>query len=137
MARDRLIDRVASTGAKVTPQREVICAVLEKSRDHPDADQLWKRARRHDPQLSMASVYRTLSALDDIGLIQRHDFGDGRARYEVKRASHHDHLLDIRTGKVIEFQDPELEALKARIAERLGYNLEHHSLELYGFPKSD
>lgn len=82
----------------------------------------------------MASVYRTLKVLEDLDLIWRHDFGEGRARYEVKRSGHHDHLIDIKTGRVIEFQDPELEALKARIAEQLGYALERHSLELYGRP---
>ncbi|MEM9376635.1 MAG: transcriptional repressor [Pseudomonadota bacterium] len=118
----------------MTPQRAVICAVLDRSRDHPDVDQLWKRSREHDPKLSMASVYRTLKVLEDLDLIWRHDFGEGRARYEVKRSGHHDHLIDIKTGRVIEFQDPELEALKARIAEQLGYALERHSLELYGRP---
>ena len=134
MADKSLINRAASEGAKVTAQREVICAVLDGSSDHPDVDQIWKRARKHDPKLSLASVYRTLKAPEDLDLIWRHDCGDSRARYEIKLARHHDHLIDMKTGKVIEFQDPELEALKARIAKRLGYSLEHHSLELYGRP---
>lgn len=112
----------------------MICDLLDRSRDHPDVDQLWKRARKRDPKLSLASVYRTLKALERLDLVWRRDFGDGRARFEVKDADHHDHLIDIETGKVIEFQDQELEALKARVAERLGYSLEHHNLELYGRP---
>ncbi|MEM0986324.1 MAG: transcriptional repressor [Pseudomonadota bacterium] len=134
IAKTSLIDRAASKGAKITPQREVICRTLELSCDHPTADELWKRARKLDQKVSVSAVYRTLRILEDLDLIRRHDFGEGRARYEVKRSGHHDHLIDVQTGKVIEFQDPELEALKTRIAERLGYSLEHHSLELYGRP---
>lgn len=126
--------RAGVAGAKLTEQRKVICQALEQSSDHPDVDQLHARARQFDPKISQASVYRTMRTFEELGLVVRHDFGDGRSRYEVKHAEHHDHLIDTTTGDVIEFHDPELEALKHRIAKRLGFELEHHSLELYGKP---
>lgn len=96
----------------LSPQRAIICRVLEKSSDHPDVEQLHRRARRHDPKISLATVYRALTAFDECGFIIKHDFGDGRARYEVKGKGRHDHLIEVETGNVIEFHDPELEALK-------------------------
>ena len=129
-----LLDRAGAAGAKITPQRKVICHALECSGDHPDVDQLLARARESDPGLSLASVYRTLRTLEDLGLVWKHDFGDGRARYEVRHDDHHDHLIDTISGQIVEFHDPELEALKKRIAARLGYRLEGHSLALFGRP---
>ncbi|MEL6828091.1 MAG: Fur family transcriptional regulator [Pseudomonadota bacterium] len=118
----------------MSEQRRLVCAVLEKSIDHPDAELLCQRARETDPKISRATVYRTLKSLEEQSLVWRHDFGDSRSRFEIRNDDHHDHLIDLKTGKVIEFHDPELEKLKARIAKRLGYDLKSHSLELYGHP---
>ena len=134
MAEQSLIKRVCAAGATMTEQRRLICQILERAKDHPDADQIFKRARNKDPKISLATVYRFLKALDALGLIITHDFGDGRARFEVKHEDHHDHLICTTSGKVIEFHDPELEALKQKIAARLGYDLEGHNLALYGRP---
>ncbi|MEM8935997.1 MAG: transcriptional repressor [Pseudomonadota bacterium] len=116
----------------MTAQRTIICDVLEGSPDHPDVDQLLARTRARDPIVSLSSIYRTIRALEARGLVVRHDFGDKRSRYEVAGGDHHDHLIDVETGVVIEFHDAELEKLKRRIAKRLGYRLESHNLELYG-----
>lgn len=118
----------------MTEQRKLVCRILEGASDHPDAEQVFARARKKDPKISLATVYRGLKALADLGLVITHDFGDNRARYEVKHDDHHDHLICIESGAVLEFTDPELEKLKKRIAKRLGYRLESHSLELYGRP---
>lgn len=130
-----LTNRLANAGETMTAARRAVCRVLDTSHDHPDAFLVHMRARAFEPRLSVASVYRILKRLEALDLIVKHDFGDNRTRYEVKRDEHHDHLIDLKTGKVIEFTDPELEDLKHRIAERLGYSLEEHSLELYGRPK--
>lgn len=135
MARTKLHQRAGEAGATVTAQREIVCGVLERSKDHPDAELIFKRVRKVDAKVSLATVYRTLKTLTDLGLVLTHDFGDSRTRYEVKDDGHHDHLIDLKTGKVIEFHDPELEKLKRKIARRLGYDLESHSLELYGKPR--
>lgn len=126
--------RMAAAGAVASEQRRLVCDILERSNDHPDAEQVFHRARKIEPKISLATVYRTLKTLADLDLVITHDFGDNRTRYEVKNDDHHDHLICTDSGKVIEFQDPELEKLKKKIAKRLGYDLEHHSLELYGRP---
>ncbi|MEM7670643.1 MAG: Fur family transcriptional regulator [Pseudomonadota bacterium] len=133
---NNLIDRARQAGAVITPQREIVCRALQASKDHPDAEQLHERARRHDPGIALATVYRLMRALLDYELVIAHDFGDGRTRYELNDGRHHDHLICMASGRIIEFHDAELEALKHRIAKRLGYELEHHSLELYGRPRA-
>ncbi|MEM6898544.1 MAG: transcriptional repressor [Pseudomonadota bacterium] len=129
-----LLQRLAAKGATVTEARKAVCRVLEKATDHPDAFQIHERARNHEARISVASVYRILSLLEKHDLVEKHDFKDKRTRFEVKRTSPNDHLIDLKSGAVIEFTDPELEDLKAKIAARLGYRLEEHSLELYGRP---
>ena len=136
MTQPNLVERAAAAGAIVTEQRKLVYHVLEKAKDHPDAEQLFHRVRKKDAKISLATIYRVLKALDELGMIITHDFGDSRTRYEVKHDDHHDHLICVKSGKVIEFNDPELEALKQKIAARLGYDLESHSLELYGRPAS-
>ena len=120
----------------MTEQRRVIAQVLSDSSDHPDAEALYRRASRVDPKISLATVYRTVKLFGDAGIIESHDFGDGRARYEPADEDHHDHLIDVQTGEVIEFVDEEIERLQERIAEKLGYELVDHRLELYGKKKS-
>lgn len=134
MSKRYLLKRAADAGATITEQRKVVCEVLERAKDHPDAEQVFARARKVDNKISLATVYRSLKALVDLNLVITHDFGDGRTRYEVKYDDHHDHLICIESGDVLEFTDPELEKLKKRIAKRLGFSLESHSLELYGRP---
>lgn len=119
-------------GLRITEQRRVIARVLSESTDHPDVDKLHERAAAIDPGISIATVYRTVRLFEEAGILDRHDFGDGRARYEAAPEAHHDHLIDVESGQVIEFVDPELEALQKLIAERLGYRLVDHRLELYG-----
>jgi Fur family ferric uptake transcriptional regulator len=121
----------ADRGLRITEQRRVIARVLSESEDHPDVEQLHRRAARIDPKISIATVYRTVRLFEEAGILDRHDFGDGRARYEAAPEAHHDHLIDVETGKVVEFVDPELEALQKIIAERLGYRLVDHRMELY------
>ena len=122
----------AERGLRITEQRRVIARVLSDSSDHPDVDKLHERATAIDPGISIATVYRTVRLFEEAGILDRHDFGDGRARYEASPEAHHDHMIDVETGKVIEFVDPELEALQRQIAERLGYRLVDHRMELYG-----
>lgn len=122
-------------GLRLTEQRRVIAKVLSRAEDHPDAEELYARASRIDPNISLATVYRTVRLFSDSGIIETHDFRDGRARYETADAEHHDHLIDVQTGDVIEFVDDEIEALQHRIAEKLGYELVDHRLELYGRKK--
>jgi Fur family transcriptional regulator, ferric uptake regulator len=124
----------ADKGLRITEQRRVIARVLSESEDHPDVEALHARAAAIDPGISIATVYRTVRLFEDAGILERHDFGDGRSRYEAAPEAHHDHLIDVESGKVIEFVDPELEALQARIAERLGFRLVDHRMELYGVP---
>ena len=128
-------DKCVERGLRMTEQRRVIARVLGESDDHPDAEALYRRASRVDPKISLATVYRTVKLFGDAGIIESHDFGDGRARYESADADHHDHLIDVQTGEVIEFMDAEIEALQERIAEKLGYELVDHRLELYGKKK--
>jgi Fur family ferric uptake transcriptional regulator len=122
----------AERGLRITEQRRIIARVLSESEDHPDVEQLHKRASAVDPKISIATVYRTVRLFEDAGILDRHDFGDGRARYEATPEAHHDHLIDVESGKVVEFVDPELEALQRLIAEKLGYRLVDHRMELYG-----
>ncbi|MEH3106063.1 MAG: Fur family transcriptional regulator [Sphingomonas fennica] len=122
----------ADKGLRITEQRRVIARVLSEAEDHPDVEALHARAAAIDPGISIATVYRTVRLFEDAGILERHDFGDGRARYEAAAETHHDHLIDVETGKVIEFVDAELEAMQKRIAEKLGYRLVDHRMELYG-----
>ena len=122
----------AERGLRITEQRRVIARVLSESTDHPDVDALHARASTIDPGISIATVYRTVRLFEEAGILDRHDFGDGRARYEAAPEAHHDHMIDVETGKVVEFVDPELEALQRQIAERLGYRLVDHRMELFG-----
>ncbi|WP_305095567.1 Fur family transcriptional regulator [Croceibacterium aestuarii] len=122
----------AERGLRITEQRRIIARVLSESEDHPDVEQLHRRANSIDPKISIATVYRTVRLFEEAGILDRHDFGDGRARYEPAPEAHHDHLIDVETGKVVEFVDPELEALQRQIAEKLGYRLVDHRMELYG-----
>ncbi len=118
----------------MTGQRRVIAETLESSDDHPDVEELFARASARDPNISIATVYRTVKLFEEAGILERVEFGDGRARYEDAEREHHDHLIDINTGQVIEFVDPEIEALQEKIAQKLGYKLKGHKLELYGVP---
>ena len=122
----------AERGLRITEQRRVIARVLSDSRDHPDVEKLHERAAAIDPGISIATVYRTVRLFEEAGILDRHDFGDGRARYEAAPEAHHDHMIDVETGKVTEFVDPELEALQRQIAEKLGFRLVDHRMELYG-----
>jgi Fur family ferric uptake transcriptional regulator len=121
-------------GMRMTEQRRTVARVLEAATDHPDVEELYRRASLVDPKISIATVYRTVKLFDDAGVIARHDFGAGRARYETVPEEHHDHLIDLRTGKVVEFRDDDIEKLQQRIAERLGFRLVDHRLELFGVP---
>lgn len=122
----------AERGLRITEQRRIIARVLSDSDDHPDVEELHKRASKLDGGISIATVYRTVRLFEEAGILDRHDFGDGRARYEAAPEAHHDHMIDVETGKVIEFVDPELEALQRQIAERLGFRLVDHRMELFG-----
>lgn len=121
----------ADRGLRITEQRRVIARVLSDSDDHPDVEMLHERASEIDPKISIATVYRTVRLFEEAGILDRHDFGDGRARYEAAPEAHHDHLIDVESGDVVEFVDPELEALQKQIAEKLGYRLVDHRMELY------
>lgn len=122
-------------GLRLTEQRRIIARVLSNADDHPDAEELYARASAVDPKISLATVYRTVRLFAEANIIETHDFGDGRARYESADSDHHDHLIDVQSGDVIEFVDEEIERLQERIAERLGYELVDHRLELYGKKK--
>lgn len=119
-------------GLKMTEQRRIIARVLSESSDHPDVELLYQRATAIDPRISIATVYRTVRLLEEAAILTRHDFGDGRARYEEVTDAHHDHLIDIETGEVIEFTNQEIEKLQEAIARTLGFRLVDHRLELYG-----
>ncbi len=122
----------AQKGLRITEQRRVIARVLSEAEDHPDVETLHARSAAIDSGISIATVYRTVRLFEEAGILERHDFGDGRARYEAAAEAHHDHLIDIESGRVIEFVDPELEALQKIIAEKLGFRLVDHRMELYG-----
>ena len=127
----------ATKGMRMTEQRRVIARVLATSGDHPDVEELYRRCAAVDENISISTVYRTVKLFEDAGIIERHDFRDGRARYEQMPDTHHDHLINLRTGEVIEFQSEEIERLQAEIARRLGYRLVDHRLELYAVPLAD
>lgn len=129
-----IITRGAAKGLRMTDQRRVVAKVIGDADDHPDVEELYARAVRVDPKISLATVYRTVKLFEEAGLLDKLEFGDGRARYEDAERDHHDHLIDVNSGDVIEFVDPEIEALQERIAARLGYRLIGHRLELLGVP---
>jgi Fur family ferric uptake transcriptional regulator len=128
----RIEKQCVDKGMKMTAQRRVIARVLSDAADHPDVEQVYHRAAKIDPQISIATVYRTVRLFEEADILERHDFGDGRSRYEEMTAEHHDHLIDIQTGRVIEFQNNEIEALQEKTAARYGFRLIGHKLELYG-----
>lgn len=130
----RLEELCIQKGLKMTDQRRVISKVLSESTDHPDVEAVYRRAAGIDPRISIATVYRTMRLFEEANVIERLDFGDGRARFEENRADHHHHLIDLQSGAVIEFRSAEMEALKERIARELGFKLIGHRLELYGVP---
>lgn len=130
----RLENLCIKRGMKMTGQRRVIARVLSDADDHPDVEELYKRSSQVDNNISIATVYRTVRLFEEAGLLDRHDFGDGRARYEEASGEHHDHLIDVKSGKVIEFHDEEIENLQHKIASKLGYKLVGHRMELYGAP---
>jgi Fur family ferric uptake transcriptional regulator len=129
--------RCAATGMRMADQRRVIARVLADSTDHPDVEELYRRCVAIDDKISISTVYRTVKLFEDAGIIERHDFREGRARYEQIPDAHHDHLINLRTGEVIEFQSEEIERLQAEVARRLGYRLVDHRLELYAVPLDD
>ena len=129
-----IIERCETMGLRMTGQRRIIAQVIEDSDDHPDVEELFKRAAALDSGISIATVYRTVKLFEEAGILDKLEFGDGRARYEDAERDHHDHLIDMNSGQVIEFVDEEIEALQEKIAEKLGYELRGHRLELYGVP---
>ncbi|MEM1389332.1 MAG: Fur family transcriptional regulator [Pseudomonadota bacterium] len=132
---DTILARCEAKGLRMTDQRRTIARVLQGSPDHPDVEALYARAAAADPHISLATVYRTVKLFEEAGIIEKLEFGDGRARYEDADRDHHDHLIDINSGAVIEFYDPDIEALQEKIAEKYGYELRGHRLELYGVPR--
>lgn len=134
---DRLEKICAEKGMRMTEQRRVIARVLSVAEDHPDVEEIHRRSAEIDPKISIATVYRTMRLFEEAGVVERHDFQDGRSRYEEAQEDHHDHLIDLRTGDVIEFVNEEIEALQKKIAEQHGYRLVAHRLELYGVPREE
>jgi len=122
-------------GVKLTDQRRVIAQVMSESTDHPDVDELYNRVSKIDPKISIATVYRTVKLFEETGILTKHEFKGGKARYEELNESHHDHLIDVKTGEIIEFVDEEIEKLQKKVAEKYGYTLVDHKLELYGVKK--
>jgi Fur family ferric uptake transcriptional regulator len=131
---ERIERLCAQRGLRMTEQRRVVARVLSQSTDHPDVEELHRRSHAVDPHISIATVYRTMRLFEDAGIVSRHDFRDGRSRYEEMTDEHHDHLIDMKTGQVVEFMDDEIERLQVAIARRLGYRLIDHRMELYGVP---
>ena len=125
-----------SKGVKLTEQRKIIAKIMSDSQDHPDVDGLYNRASKIDSKISIATVYRTVKLFEEAGIIAKHDFKGGKARYEELNEGHHDHLVDIKTGEIIEFVDDEIEKLQQKVAEKYGYKLVDHKLELYGIKKN-
>jgi len=124
-------------GVKLTDQRKIIAKTMSESQDHPDVDELYKRASKIDPKISIATVYRTVKLFEEAGIVAKHDFKGGKARYEELNEGHHDHLIDIKTGEIIEFVDDEIESLQQKVADKYGYKLVDHKLELYGIKKNN
>lgn len=131
---DTIIDRCEAKGLRMTGQRRVIALVLEAAKDHPDAEDIYARASQIDEAISLATVYRTVKLFEEVGILERLEFGDGRARYEDASRAHHDHLFDLKTGEVIEFIEAEMEVLQEKVARKLGYRLVGHKMELFGVP---
>ena len=131
---DRIEKRCVEKGMRMTDQRRVVARVLSQAVDHPDVEELYHRAAAVDPHISLATVYRTVRLFEEAGVVERHDFGDGRSRYEQAGDDHHDHLINIKTGEVVEFFDEEIEKMKEALAQKLGYKLVGHKLELYAVP---
>ena len=134
MSKSTIMSRCEAHGLRMTDQRRTIADVLEATTDHPDVEELYNRASAADPRISLATVYRTVKLFEEAGILEKHEFGDGRARYETSDRDHHDHLIDMNSGEVIEFIDTDIEALQEKIAAKLGYRLMGHRLELYGVP---
>ena len=138
---DTIEQKCLSMGVKLTDQRKIIAKVISQSKteygesDHPDVDELYNRVSKFDPKISIATVYRTVKLFEEAGILTKHDFKGGKARYEAMRESHHDHLIDIKSGEIIEFVDEEIEKLQKKVAEKYGYTLVDHKLELYGVKK--
>ena len=132
---DNIEKKCKSRGVKLTEQRKIIARVMSKSRDHPDVDELYKRVSEIDSKISIATVYRTVKLFEESGILAKHDFKGGKARYEEISESHHDHLIDINTGEIIEFVNEDIERLQKTVADKLGYKLIDHKLELYGKKK--
>ena len=128
-------DKCAGKGVRLTDQRRLIAKVMSESEDHPDVDELHKRVNNIDSKISIATVYRTVKLFEETGIVAKHDFKGTKARYETLNESHHDHLIDIKTGEIIEFVDEEIEKLQNKVAEKYGYELVDHKLELYGIKK--
>jgi Fur family ferric uptake transcriptional regulator len=137
MSLSRIEELCVEKGLKMTGQRRVIAQTISESQDHPDVEEIYNRAANKDPKISIATVYRTVRMFEEANIIEKHDFGDGRARYEEYQEEHHDHLIDVKTGKVIEFQNQEIEKLQEEVAKKLGYRLVDHRLELYAIPLED
>ena len=130
-------EKCISKGVKLTGQRKIIARVMSEAEDHPDVDELYKRVTKIDSKISIATVYRTVKLFEEAGILAKHDFKGGKARYEEISESHHDHLIDIKTGEIIEFVDDEIEKLQKKVAEKYGYELVDHKLELYGIKKKN
>ena len=128
-------EKCIAKGVKLTDQRKIIAKIMSESQDHPDVDELYKRASVVDKKISIATVYRTVKLFEESGIVTKHDFKGGKARYEELSESHHDHLIDIKTGEIIEFVDEEIENLQKKVADKYGYKLVDHKLELYGIKK--
>ncbi len=133
--KDSIEQKCLDKGVKLTDQRKIIAKVMSVSDDHPDVDELYKRVSKIDSKISIATVYRTVKLFEESGILAKHEFKGGKARYEELSESHHDHLIDVKTGEIIEFVDDEIEKLQNKVAEKYGYELVDHKLELYGIKK--
>ena len=133
--KDSIEKKCILKGVKLTEQRKIIAKVMSESEDHPNVDELYKRVSKIDTKISIATVYRTVKLFEESGILAKHDFKGGKARYEPLNESHHDHLIDVKTGEIIEFVDEEIEKLQKKVAEKYGYKLVDHKLELYGIKK--
>ena len=133
--KDSIEQKCIDNGVKLTDQRKIIAKVMSESDDHPDVDELYKRVSIIDSKISIATVYRTVKLFEEFGILTKHEFKGGKARYEELNESHHDHLIDVKTGEIIEFVDDEIEKLQKKVAEKYGYELVDHKLELYGVKK--
>jgi len=135
--KDSIEQKCIDKGVKLTDQRKIIAKVMSESQDHPDVDELYNRVSKIDSKISIATVYRTVKLFEEAGILAKHDFKGGKARYEELNESHHDHLIDIKTGEILEFVDEEIEKLQEKVAEKYGYKLVDHKLELYGIKKKN